>query len=164
MFEIISAEIQKYDRIVSEYENKWGNGNLELFCDAETASKFYRHREKLNDAVEQNNVFDVRVLVDGLERAYQKMDAEAVKNGHKTSPDVMFYKSDSHEYVICRTHVEANMAIKRYPDKKAVCVSELINILEAVENKVFEKSSHVPQIQTMGERFDFNKGDGIPFD
>jgi hypothetical protein len=64
------------------FENRWGVDRLPELVSAETQEKYWRQVDKLNAAIESNDVDLVIKYAAGMMRAYTAMQNEARERGH----------------------------------------------------------------------------------
>lgn len=164
--------VEKLDSLAIEYEARWGAGMLPELVPAELAAKWARQIEKINMAIKEADVFVMPELFSGTRRGYEALEAAAIALGHKPHGAPVAWTVAlpcGKELAICATRHDAarlhgnkreNIDIVIWTiEEIANIVSKqlLVNVVDTRQKAESEKPAVKPQ------RFDFNKGDSIPF-
>lgn len=165
----IQNAITEYDRVVTQYERKWGCDRLPNLVDMELRNRFWQQMDRLNDAITSNNPIDVEHQVQVTLRAYAALEAKAKEMGGKELTGVA-WTATSHDSkvtvaVVQDIHEIGNIK-REMPEALVYSVYEVANIIASWSEKskmvdevknVFE-GAYVSKI-TLNEELD----DEIPF-
>lgn len=159
--------IQRYlirlDQVQVEYESKWGINKLPSLCSDEMQAKWNRQCQKLQDAVEKNNLYLVRDLVDGSIRAFEVMEQEAISRGHKPHNAEMWdvkHPESGSVFRIVKNNYDAGISLK---DGAIVfTLQELARILET-HATIKDVKSVFPDAQVVAVHGDGDMNGQIPF-
>lgn len=160
----INRVIEKLDQIAIGYEAKWGVYRLETLASPELAEKWQRQVEKINEAIENKNLAQLRDLVDGAIRGYGMLEAAALAAGHTPSEPLYWeIRKGSRIYRVVKTTQEARALQKpQNADTVILTFEEVVNLFDARSEQVYGTSEkHVKLGKNTG--FDYSKGDAIPF-
>lgn len=75
--------LQQLDQVAHDISMSWGYGRLEQLTDYALLEKFNRQRKKFHDAYAIGLMPQIREHQAAMIRAWQKLDSEAIANGHK---------------------------------------------------------------------------------
>lgn len=78
----INQHLDRLADITQHYEARWGYGVLQKCVPDDFKAKWDKHIQNLNQAIVARDLGGVMVLVDGVIKAYQKMEQIAVENNH----------------------------------------------------------------------------------
>ena len=126
----IQNYLTEYDRVVSDYERRWGVERLPNLVSPELRDRFWQQMDKLNDAIHRDAAVDVEHHVAVTLRAYGALEKEAIALGGKEiGMDVWTAHVDDKVVAIARdeqavTHIKNDM-----PDALVYCVQEVAVIL-----------------------------------
>lgn len=123
--------LTEYDRVVSEYERRWGCERLPLLVSPELRDRFWAQMDKLNDAISKNAPADVEHQVAVTLRAYAALEKEAIAmGGIEIGGDVWTAPmKDGRVVAICRDVYEVGNIKKDMPDALVYSVQEVAAIL-----------------------------------
>ena len=167
-------KIQNYltecDRVVSEYERRWGIERLPLLVSPELRDRFWQQIDKLNDAIHRDAPNDVEHHVAVTLRAYAALEKEAIAmGGVEIGDDVWTAEAQDGTVVAVVRDVHAVGGIKKeMPDALVYCVQEVAAIVSkwSEQNKlvadvkdVFPGAVVSEVKQSMKDKLD----DDIPF-
>lgn len=126
----IQNHLTEYDRVVSDYERRWGVERLPNLVSPELRDRFWQQMDKLNDAIHRDAAVDVEHHVAVTLRAYGALEKEAIALGGKEiGMDVWTAHVDDKVVAIARDE-QAVMHIKKdMPDALVYCVQEVAVIL-----------------------------------
>ena len=93
--------LQQLDQVAHDISMSWGYGRLEQLTDYALLEKFNRQRKKFHDAYAIGLMPPIREHQAAMIRAWQKLDSEAAKNGHKKQdPHFMECQMDDGSIVV----------------------------------------------------------------
>ena len=161
--------LTEFDRVVSDYERRWGCERLPNLVDMELRDRYWKQMDRLNAAIDATNPVDVEHQVQVTLRAYAVLEARAKEMGAKELTG-MAWTATSHDGAVTVAVVQdvneiANIK-REMPDALVYSVQEVANIVAAWSEKnklvddvknVFE-GAYVSKI-TLKEELD----DEIPF-
>jgi hypothetical protein len=126
----IQNYLTEYDRVVSDYERRWGVERLPNLVSPELRDRFWQQMDKLNDAIHRDAAVDVEHHVAVTLRAYGALEKEAIALGGKEiGMDVWTAHADGKVVAIARDE-QAVMHIKNdMPEALVYCVQEVAVIL-----------------------------------
>lgn len=163
----IQNAITEYDRVVSQYERRWGCDRLPNLVDMDLRDRFWQQMDKLNKAISDNNPIDVEHQVQVTIRAYSALEAKAVEMGGKELTGIA-WTATSHDSTTTVAVVQDSNEIPRIkremPEAMVYSVAEVANIIASWEKQnslvgevknVFE-GAHVTKIEELID-------DEIPF-
>lgn len=78
-----SVSVERHDLIAREMECKWGVDRLHLLVASELGEKFIAQRNRFNEALSDDDEARIIKHSAGMVKAYEVLDAEAVKIGAK---------------------------------------------------------------------------------
>jgi len=118
----INKMICELDEIAIRYETVWGVYKLESLAGDVLANKVQLQVDKLNDAIQNEELDDVRGLVSGTIRMYDALEKNAIANGHKPlSPDYWEIKVGSKIYHVVKSVSDPRSLLTPDHDK-GVCI------------------------------------------
>jgi hypothetical protein len=132
----LDALVRKLDLVAVEMETKWGYGVLHGLCNAETSAKFMKVKLALDDAIRIGDYDLVKAKSESLIRGWQKMEEEAIANGHKTHPTDIWYvcsPEEGIEYIVCKHEGDSARIAAIWPDRASV-IYTLADIARMIEN------------------------------
>jgi len=138
----INQWIDRLDNLNVEYEARWGVGVLPKLVSPETSEKWHRHIEKLDSAIEEKDVYNVRELIEGAFRGYDAMEKEAMTAGFKPHGAPVAWTvrmSDGRELAICATRNDAGVLHGNCRDRIPLVIYTLEEIagLVAAREKIY---------------------------
>lgn len=165
----IQNYLTEYDRVVSEYERRWGIERLPLLVSPELRDRFWQQMDKLNDAIHRDAPNDVEHHVAVTLRAYAALEKEAIAmGGVEIGDDVWTAEVDGKVVAVVRDVHAVGGIKKEMPDALVYCVQEVAAILAkwSEQNKlvadvkdVFPGAVVTDVKSTMKDKLD----DDIPF-
>ena len=165
----IQNYLTEYDRVVSEYERRWGIERLPLLVSPELRDRFWQQIDKLNDAIHRDAPNDVEHHVAVTLRAYAALEKEAIAmGGVEIGDDVWTAEVDGKVVAVVRDVHAVGGIKKEMPDALVYCVQEVAAILAkwSEQNKlvadvkdVFPGAVVTDVKSTMKDKLD----DDIPF-
>lgn len=127
----IQNYLTEYDRVVSDYERRWGIERLPLLVSPELRDRFWQQIDKLNDAIHRDAPNDVEHHVSVTLRAYAALEKEAIAmGGVEIGDDVWTAEARDGTVVAVVRDVHAVGGIKKeMPDALVYCVQEVAAIV-----------------------------------
>jgi len=126
----IQNYLTEYDRVVSEYERRWGIERLPLLVSPELRDRFWQQIDKLNDAIHRDAPNDVEHHVAVTLRAYAALEKEAIAmGGVEIGDDVWTAEVDGKVVAVVRDVHAVGGIKKEMPDALVYCVQEVAAIL-----------------------------------
>jgi hypothetical protein len=126
----IQNYLTEYDRVVSEYERRWGIERLPLLVSPELRDRFWQQIDKLNDAIHRDAPNDVEHHVAVTLRAYAALEKEAIAmGGVEIGDDVWTAEVDGKVVAVVRDVHAVGGIKKEMPDALVYCVQEVVAIL-----------------------------------
>jgi hypothetical protein len=126
----IQNYLTEYDRVVSDYERRWGVERLPNLVLPELRDRFWQQMDKLNDAIHRDAAVDVEHHVAVTLRAYAALEKEAIALGGKEiGMDVWTAHADGKVIAIARDEQAVTHIKKDMPDALVYCVQEVAVIL-----------------------------------
>lgn len=162
----INELIYQLDEVAIRYETVWGVYKLESIAAGTLAEKVQSQVDKLNDAIEQEDLSLVRDLVAGTIRMYDVLEKNAISLGHKPChPDYWEIKVGAKIYRVAKSVSDAR-SLHRPDGDKGVCIVTLEELVRMYE------SNHSAFIETVtkGKKeleglavadIDWKKGDSL---
>ncbi len=124
----IDAALATVDEVAHAMERKWGIGRLERLVEPDLAAKFVSAQEKLNKAIETNDVAQVVKRAEIMRRGWVALDAAAEAAGASSLPEgtwVVEFKGQ--RYTVVLEGVDALSVAHRAPNPdKVVTMHELM--------------------------------------
>lgn len=133
----IDALVRSLDLVAVEMETRWGKGVLFSLCNPETAAKFIRVKESLDQAIATGDYDVVKQKSESLKRGWQLMNDEAIANGHKTHPTDIWYVCSPEkgiEYIVCKHEIDSSRIAAIWPNK-ASSIYTLADIARMIERQ-----------------------------
>ena len=105
------ALLKSLDLLAANLEAKYGAGLLSTLCTPETAGKFMRVHESLNEAIRGGDYDTVKAKVESLKRGWLKMEQDAKDSGYLKMVEAWYVVGPESgiEYIVARQ--EADTAI-----------------------------------------------------
>jgi len=126
----IQNYLTEYDRVVSDYERRWGVERLPNLVSPELRDRFWQQMDKLNDAIHRDAAVDVEHHVAVTLRAYGALEKEAIALGGKEiGMDVWTAHADGKVVAIARDEQAVKPIKEDMPDALVYCVQEVAVIL-----------------------------------
>lgn len=156
----INRLIDKLDQVAVSYEAKWGIYFLESRCGEEMQEKWQRQVDKLNEAISSGDLASVAALVPGCIRGYEAMEKKVIESGYEPS-EIEFWtvERNSKVYHIVKSVQDARR-LDAQGKENVITAQAAVEILGSQEAKFLE--GHKVN-KKEGEKFDFEKGDELPF-
>jgi len=129
----IQNYLTEYDRVVTDYERRWGVERLPLLVDPELRDRFWSQMDRLNDAIHADSPADVEHQVQVTLRAYAALEAKAREMGGKEIEGIAWTApmEDGRVVAIVRDIHEVGVVKKDMPDAMVYSVQEVAAILAA---------------------------------
>lgn len=131
----INELIYQLDEVAIRYETVWGVYKLESLATGALAEKVQSQVDKLNDAIQAENLPAVRDLVSGCIRMYEVLEKNAIALGHKPcSPDYWEIKVGAKIYRVVKSVSDAR-SLHRPDGDKGVCIVTLEELARLYDTK-----------------------------
>lgn len=129
----IQNALVEHDKVVTQYEDKWGIERLQELVSEELRERFYQQRERLNTAIDNNDGKQTQEEVEVMCRAYAALEKEAVAMGHKPLSGEYWETPlpDGRVLAITKNHAEAGKVKRDNRDLVVFSIQEIANILDA---------------------------------
>ena len=136
-YDAIHHALRPLDQIAHRMELKFGCERLQSLVSPETAQKFGSAKAKLDQAIMDNDPSEVARRSKILIKGWQKMDEEAVADGHKPlKPSIWSYTTeDGFMFAVAQGNADAIKAIRTDPAMEGVAVYSLDEIGRILENE-----------------------------
>ena len=138
----IDALVRQLDIIAHEMELKWGQGCLFGFCKPETAAKFIKVKNALDQAIQIGDYDLVAQKVQSLTKGWHLMEQEALEQeAKKKLMEGVSYVVAPHtgiEYIVVKNDLMAGRVMALYPNK-ASAIFTLDQVAEMIEKNSFLK-------------------------
>ena len=131
----IRDALLEHDRVVSDYEARWGIDRLPDLVSPELRDRFETQCDLLNKAIWQGDAGEVARLVPISCRAYAALEKTARENGHAELTGEAWEAPFPHGGVLCVTrniHEAAKVARER-PEAVVWSVEEVANVIGSYE-------------------------------
>lgn len=127
----IQNYLTEYDRVVSDYERRWGIERLPNLVSPELRDRFWAQMDLLNDAIHRDAPNDVEHHVAVTLRAYAALEKEAIAmGGLEIGDDVWMGEASDGQTVAIVRDVHALGGVKKdMPDALVYSVQEIATIL-----------------------------------
>lgn len=161
----INELIWQLDKVASRYELVWGVYRLESIADENLKAKVQAQLDKLNEAIQAEDVDALAVLVDGCIRMYDALEKYALANGHKPqAPDYWELKVGSKIYRIVKM-VNDHHRAQKGEGVEIVSLEELVNLYDKRLNGFLDKVAKNKSELSEKAVADINweTGDPLPF-
>jgi len=156
--------LSKLDDVAAGYEADWGIGRLPMLVPPETAAKWDRQMQRLNDAIDKHDLPMIREVVPGCIRGWAALDAQARQAGHAPcAPDAWEVKHPDSGNVY---RITKNLNDARAENRKGVSTWTLEEVARVLENNsiVAEIKKEIPGARlTDISAINWKGGDGVPF-
>ena len=163
----VQDALEPLDRVAVEMEGKWGVGRLQRLVPPDMAAKFSSAREKLNDAIRDNDLDAVVSKAAVLIRGWQALDKAATEAGHKTYPEgVWSAKHRGTTYTVCLDRADVSKVAKDAADPAhVVTLAELLLVWDEFQGKrvISEAKSLFPGATVESVKDAKGLNDEIPF-
>ena len=167
----IQNSLTEHDRVVSEYERKWGIDRLPMLVDEALRDRYWQQMDRLNAAIEKEDPIDVEEQVAVTIRAYAALEHKATELGGRQIEQIAWTAAmkDGGVIALVRNRHDVPEMKKEMPDALVYCIEEVAAIVNAwsADNKLVEKTrsifadmgATVTDVKTSKEILD----DDIPF-
>jgi len=127
----VRSALVELDKIVSDYEQRWGIDRLPELVDTKLREKYEAQLERLNKAIDADIGSEVRVEAEAMARAYTALEKVAKANGHSELTGEFWEAAmpDGKVLAITRTFDEQHKVAREHRDMVVYCVEEVANIL-----------------------------------
>lgn len=159
----INRLLFQLDDVASGMEAKWGVGRLEQCVDVAMGEKWARQCERLNEAIEKQDLRVLEELCLGTLRGYGALEKNAMERGYKPN-EPMFWETsvDGVVYRFVKTYGDAKSLHRPGAhDVVVITIEEAARCLRVLHAKTFNKRENVGEKPL--DAFDFSKGDAIGF-
>ena len=170
----IQGLVQSVDALTDAMERKWGVGRLRLLVEDGLRERFDRQWAKWQAAYGAQDLDAVRAHSEAMRRAWEAMDAAALRAGHAPlAPEVWETRMpDGVVLAIVRTLPEAHALARDGRDREVWTLDEIGRVICAWEGRHWVDAihQHFPgsriealRLTPRGAEFDWSRGDEIPF-
>lgn len=134
-YRAIQNHLVEYDRVVSDYERRWGVERLPLLVTPELRDRFWAQMDKLNAAIAADNPGEVEHQVAVTLRAYAKLEQVARElGGQELSGDCWTAPMpDGRVLAVAQSDKEVGRVKRDLPQAVVYSVEELARIIPAWE-------------------------------
>jgi hypothetical protein len=160
----VTDALKPLDRIAVEMEAKWGVGRLPRLVSPDMAAKFGSARDKLNEAIRENDGEAVAKRAAVMIRGWQALDKAAAEAGCEALPlRTVGVRHEGRSYVVAwdRADVHRAASLSDAPEN-VVTVHELLVAYEALRAKIDGVKQAFPGAEVVRAELPPG-GDGIPF-
>lgn len=163
----VQDALEPLDKVAVEMEGKWGVGRLQRLVTPDMAAKFASAKEKLNDAIRDNDLDAVVSKAAVLIRGWHALDKAAIEAGHKTYPEgVWSAKHRGTTYTVCLDRADVGKVARDAVDPShIVTLAELLLVWDEFQAKRFITQTKTLFPGATVEKIEDKKGlnDEIPF-
>jgi len=165
----IENHLTEYDRVVSDYERRWGFERLPLLVDVELRERFWAQMDRLNEAIHSENPNDVEHHVQVTLRAYAALEKKAREMGGKEIEGVAWTApmSDGRVLAVVRDLHEVAVVKRDMPAAVVYSVQEMAAIMASwiEQNKLVDDIKETFPASTISKIEPIEKvvDDEIPF-
>lgn len=147
-YDRIQNALVEHDRVVADYESRWGVDRLPELVSQELRAKFWQQRDKLNNAIEQNDGKDTQHQVQVMCRAYAALEKAALEAGHKELSGEYWEMPmpDGRVLGVTRTMAEAGKVARDNRDMVVYSLEELANLLHSRHKETMAKVDQVKSL------------------
>lgn len=134
----LRSALVELDKIVSDYEQRWGIDRLPELVDTRLRERFEAQLDRLNKAIDADVGSEVKVEAEAMARAYAALEKAAKANGHSELTGEFWEAAmpDGKVLAITRTFEEQHKVAREHRDMVVYCVEEVANILANWEGHV----------------------------
>ena len=127
----VQSAITELDKIVTDYENRWGIDRLPSLVDEKLRERFEQQLDRLNKAIDMDVGSEVKVEAETMARAYAQLEKVAKANGHQELTGEFWEAAmpDGRVLAITRTFDEQHKVARENRDVLVYCVEEVANII-----------------------------------
>lgn len=155
--------ICKFDRVAFRYESRWGIGKLEKLCSIDLQEKWTRQIDKINNAIQEKDLFTLPDLIDGAIRGYEALEKDALRLGHAPNRNHLYdvqHPVTGNKY----RFVMDNMAAHESQESGVVVMTltEVVNLIDAKHEAVYKTKQAFQGAEVIGV-IDWDKGDDLPW-
>jgi hypothetical protein len=133
----VQDAIEPLDKVAVDMERKWGVGRLQRLVTPELSAKFSSAREKLNDAIRDNDLEQVVHRAGVVIRGWQALDKAATEAGRKTYPEAVWskrFKGRTYTVVLDRADV-SKVAFDNEAPEHVVTIDELLTVWDDFQGR-----------------------------
>jgi len=147
-YDRIQNALVEHDRVVAEYEGRWGIDRLQELVSQELREKFYQQRGKLNAAIDANDGKEVQHQVQVMLRAYAALEKAAKDAGQKelTGEYWEMVMPDDRVLAVTKTMAESGKVARDNPKLVVYSLEEIANILHAQHKEKLDKIEKVKAV------------------
>lgn len=129
----IQAVVDGVDEAARRGEDKWGVGRLELLVSDELREKFCRQQRRFNEAIQSQDVEQVRSAGGAMRRGWEALDQAATESGAQPlSPEVWeIAMTDGRVIAFCRNRADAYHAFRAGRHADVWTLEEVRHLIEA---------------------------------
>lgn len=162
----INRHIGRLDDVAREYEAKWGIGRLPDLVSPQMYIKWELQLQKLNAAVQANDLQMVTDLIEGTIRGWAVLEAEALASGqHPIDPEYWEYETeDGFKLRVCRDIGSARALAGRQDVAEGYVIfslGEVANLIESQYRAVYDVKRAIPGSEVTNVAFNFEEGDEV---
>lgn len=133
----LDALVRKLDLVACELETRWGYGVLHSLAGSDTAAKWVKVKDKLDDAILGGDYDTVKKYSEMLIRGWEALERETLEAGHKPhGVDTVWFVASPNsgiEYIICKNDLDAARLVVQWPEKASSVyrLGDLAKMIEA---------------------------------
>lgn len=160
----VTDALKPLDRVAVEFEAKWGVGRLPRLVPPDMAARFGSARDKLNEAIRENDGEAVAKRAAVMIRGWQALDKAASDAGCEALPlRTVGVRHEGRSYVVAwdRADVHKAAMLSAAPEN-VVTVNELLVAYEALRAKIDGVKQAFPGAEVVRAALPPG-GDGVPF-
>ena len=133
----VQEALEPLDRVAVEMEGKWGVGRLPRLVTPDMAAKFASARQKLDEAICDNDLDAVVAKASVLIRGWKALDQAATEAGHKTHPEAVWskqHRGTTYTIVLDRADVSKVAKDSKHP-ATVVTLDELLVVWDDFQGR-----------------------------
>lgn len=113
----LDALLHRLDEVAFGMEQRWGAGCLTSLCKPETAAKWVRVKEALDQAILGGDYDTVKAKSESLARGWKLMEQEAIEAGHNLPITGIWYVTleNGIQYAFAENELKAAQLVARNP-------------------------------------------------
>jgi hypothetical protein len=160
----VTEALRPLDRIAVEMESKWGVGRLPRLVPPDMAARFGSARDRLNEAIRENDGEEVAKRAAVMIRGWKALDVAARDAGCEALPlRTVGVRHEGRSYVVAwdRADVHRAASLSDAPEN-VVTVHELLIAYEALRARIDGVKTAFPGAEVVRAAFPPG-GDSVPF-
>jgi hypothetical protein len=128
--------LKSLDLVAANLEAKYGAGILTSLCTPDTAAKFTRVSQSLDDAIKSQDYDTIKAKVESLKRGWLKMEEEAIASGYLKTVEAWYVCAPESgiQYIIAKHEADTAILAAQYPAKTSIIYS-LAAIAQLIESQ-----------------------------